>query len=103
MTLQTRDGRQLQAPLKGDNKTNWDDKATQAPLDMKALRDLLNANNLSSSSNTTMISRQPGVWEPIVLDDEDPDASSNLFTPGPAIVLVDIIPGGTKSLPCYHT
>jgi hypothetical protein len=92
INLQTRDGRKLQAPLKGD--TSGDDKATQAPLDMRALRDML----MADDDDTILVSRKPAVWEPIILDDEDSDASSNLFTPGPAIVYVDVIPGKNEAM-----
>ena len=86
--LKRPDGRTVQAPLKVDT-SHCDDKAAPAPLDVKQLRSLLDADD----DDTIVLSREPAAWEPIVIDDDDPEVSSTMVTPGDAVLLVDVVPG----------
>ena len=93
ITLKRPDGRTVQAPLKVDPNRSQDERPAPAPLDMGVLRCMLDAED-SDIIKLSDPRDRPGVWEPVVLDDDEPEVSSNMITPG-AMLLVDVVPGKT--------
>ena len=80
-------GSAVQAPLLHGSKRQVGDRA---PLDVPALRSLLNADE----GDAIILSCEPHVWKPVVLDDAaSQEDSDSLFAPGET-VMVEIIPSG---------
>ena len=86
-----RNGSAVKAPLVHGSERQKDEKA---PLDVPALRSLLNVDD----GDIIVLSREPHVWKPIVLDDQATQQveSDALFVPGDTII-VEVVPTGA----CY--